>query len=65
VFVQFVVGSDGVIRNAKTVGKHIGYGLEEESIRVVSAMPKWVAGSQEGKKVSVEFNLPIRYQLEM
>lgn len=63
VFVQFIVGSDGEIRNVKTVGKHKGYGLEEESIRVVQAMPKWNAGAQAGKKVSVEFNLPIRYQI--
>ncbi|WP_343674655.1 M56 family metallopeptidase [Chitinophaga sp.] len=65
VIVQFVVGSDGVIHDVKTVGKQHGYGLEEESIRVVTEMPKWVAGSNGGKKVSVMFNLPIRYQVEL
>ncbi|SFW60331.1 M56 family metallopeptidase [Chitinophaga sancti] len=64
VFVQFVVGADGVIRDVRTVGKKLGHGLEEESIRVVQAMPRWNAGSQQGKKVSVEFNLPIRFQLD-
>ncbi|WPV66802.1 M56 family metallopeptidase [Chitinophaga sp. LS1] len=65
VFVQFVVGADGMIHDVKTVGKQHGYGLEEESIRVVKAMPKWEPGSQEGKKVSVMFNLPIRYEVEI
>lgn len=64
VFVQFIVGADGAIRDVKTVGKFLGHGLEEESIRVVNAMPKWMAGSQAGKQVSVLFYLPIRYQLE-
>jgi TonB family protein len=65
VFVQFLVGADGGISDVKTVGKHFGHGLEEESIRVVKTMPKWDAGSQDGKKVSVMFNLPIRYQVEI
>lgn len=65
VFVQFVVGADGGIRDAKTVGKHLGHGLEEESLRVVNEMPEWIAGSQGGKKVNVMFYLPIKYQLEM
>lgn len=65
VFVQFVVGADGSIRDVKTVGNQLGHGLEEESLRVVKTMPKWDAGSQGGKKVSVMFNLPIRYQLEI
>lgn len=65
VFVQFIVGADGGIRDVKTVGNKLGHGLEEESIRVVKTMPKWDAGSQGGKKVNVMFNLPIRYQLEI
>jgi TonB family protein len=64
VFVQFVVKSDGKISDVKTVGKVKGNGLEEEAIRVVKSMPSWVPGEQEGQKVSVQFNLPIRYTLE-
>ncbi len=64
VFVQFVVKADGSIADTKTVGKVIGDGLEEESIRVVEAMPKWTPGKQDGKFVSVAFNLPIRYELQ-
>ncbi|SEV93825.1 outer membrane transport energization protein TonB [Chitinophaga sp. YR573] len=63
VFVNFVVAADGSIQRVKTVGPTKGYGFEDESIRVVKAMPNWIPGTQEGKLVAVEFNLPIRYQV--
>jgi protein TonB len=46
VFVQFVVDSEGNIKDVKTVGAAKGGGLEEEAIRVVKIMPKWKAGKQ-------------------
>jgi len=64
VFVKFVVNSEGKISQVSTTGAVLGNGLEEESMRVVSAMPDWLPGQQEGKKVSVEFHLPIRYVLQ-
>lgn len=64
VFVQFVVDSDGNIKDVKTVGAAKGGGLEEEAIRVVKIMPKWKAGKQNGRQVSVQFNLPIRFTLQ-
>ncbi|HEY9258965.1 M56 family metallopeptidase [Chitinophaga sp.] len=64
VFVQFIVDKDGSIKQAKTVGAKKGGGLEEEAIRVVSSMPKWTPGKQSGKSVAVQFNLPIRFELD-
>lgn len=64
VFVQFVVDSEGNIKDVKTVGAAKGGGLEEEAIRVVKIMPKWKAGKQNGRQVSVQFNLPIRFTLQ-
>lgn len=61
VFVNFVVTTEGYIRDAKPVGPVKGGGLEEEAIRVVAAMPRWKGGKQNGKPVSVQFNLPIRF----
>ena len=63
VFVNFVVDPEGNITQVKTVGSAKGDGLEEESIRVVSKMPKWNPGKQNGKAVYVAFNLPIKYAL--
>lgn len=63
VYVAFVVKKNGLISNIKLL-RGIGGGCDEESIRVVSAMPKWIPGKQRGKKVDVQFNLPIRFILE-
>jgi TonB family protein len=63
VIVQFVVEKDGSISNVKTVGAVLGFGLEEEAMRVVKRMPKWTPGEQRGKKVRMRFHLPIRFEL--
>jgi len=62
VFVNFTVEEDGSITNAKLL-RGIGGGCDEESIRVVEAMPKWIPGEHEGKKVRVSFNVPIKFVL--
>lgn len=64
VIVNFVVQNDGTISDVKTTGARKGGGLEEESIRVVSQMPKWNPGKQDGQLVNVAFTLPIRYTLQ-
>ncbi|MDX2072472.1 MAG: TonB family protein, partial [Haliscomenobacter sp.] len=63
VVVQYVIEKDGSITNAKVV-KGIGAGCDEEALRVVNAMPKWIAGKQRGQAVAVQFNLPIRFKLD-
>lgn len=64
VFVSFVVDSEGQIKDVKTVGATKGGGLEDEAMRVVKKMPKWKPGKQNGRQVSVQFNLPIRFTLQ-
>ena len=63
VFVQFVVTDEGKVAAVKTVGAPKGAGLEEEAIRVVKSMPNWNPGTQNGRNVNVQFNLPIRFTL--
>ena len=62
--VQFAVDEQGNISNVKTIGNKIGYGLEEEAIKVVSKMPQWTAGQVKGKNVKTWRILPITYKLE-
>jgi TonB family protein len=64
VFVQFIVRSNGSVSDVVTVGAPHGAGLEEEAVRVVSAMPDWEPGRQKGKKVNVQFNLPLQFTLK-
>lgn len=63
VVLTFVVGSDGKITQIEQVGKKLGWGCDEEAIRVVKNMPNWTPGKQNGKAVTVKFTLPIRFQL--
>jgi hypothetical protein len=44
--------------------KGVGSGCDEEAVRVVSLMPKWMPGTNEGKPVDVSFNLPIKFALD-
>lgn len=64
VVVQFIVNKDGSLGEIKTIGPKKGDGLEEEAIRSVKAMPRWEPGSQDGQPVTVQYTLPIRFQLE-
>ena len=62
VYVTFVVNKRGEVVNPKIL-RGIGGGCDKEAIRVVEAMPKWTAGRQRGKRVSVQFTLPVKYEL--
>jgi len=62
VFVTFVVDRDGNVTNPQVM-KGIGGGCDEEALRVIKSMPKWSAGEQNGKKVLVKINVPIRFVL--
>ena len=63
VVVQFVVGSDGSICNAKVIRSIDPY-LDKEALRVVSVMPRWKPGMQKGKPVRVQYTMPLMFRLE-
>jgi periplasmic protein TonB len=63
VYVTFVVERDGSVTDVRVL-RGIGGGCDEEAIRVVSNMPKWVPGRQRNKPVRVQFNLPVRFTLQ-
>lgn len=63
-YITFVVGDDGVVRDTK-VARSSGFTiLDDEALRVVSAMPKWKPGMQKGKAVNVSFTVPINFALQ-
>ena len=62
VFVTFVVEKDGNITDVRIL-RGIGGGCDEEAVRVIKNMPKWVPGKQRGKPVRVQFNMPILFKL--
>ncbi|WP_162795908.1 energy transducer TonB [Pedobacter nanyangensis] len=62
VFVSFVVEKDGSINDIK-IDRPLGYGTDEEAIRVLKLSPKWNPGTQNGKAVRVKYSLPIKFSL--
>jgi len=62
--VQFGVDENGKISDVTTVGQRIGYGLEEEAVRVVSNMAKWTPGQVNGRTVKTRMVIPITYRIE-
>ncbi|MDJ1503133.1 energy transducer TonB [Xanthocytophaga agilis] len=62
VFGTFIVGEDGTIRDIE-ITQGIGYGCDEEVIRVIKLMPKWIPGMQGGKTVAVRYVLPINFSI--
>ena len=63
VYINFVVEIDGSI-TAVNVLRPIGGGCEEEAMRVVENMPKWIPGKQRDIPVRVSFNLPVKFTLQ-
>jgi protein TonB len=67
VVVKFVVDKDGSISDPQVV-RDIGAGCGDEALRVVKSMNKenikWIPGKQRGRPVRVQFNLPVKFQLQ-
>ncbi len=63
VVIQFVIGKDGKVADAKVVrGKDPL--LDKEALRVVNSMPVWKPGKQGGKAVRVAYTLPVKFKLQ-
>ena len=62
VIVKFLVDENGSITNP-VILRSADPDMDAEALRVVSNMPKWEPGQQNGKKSALYFNLPISFQL--
>ena len=62
VVVRFIVQKDGSIRNIEVL-RSLDKSLDQEAVRVIQLMPKWIPGKQNGKPVDVYFILPIVFKL--
>lgn len=61
-YVRFVVSASGNISNVKVLkGVPDCPECDREAIRVVKAMPNWIPAENNGKKVNMFYNLPIRF----
>ena len=63
VICTFVVERDGSITDVR-IAKSVDPSLDKEAVRVVSSMPKWIPGKQDGKPVRVEYTFPVTFRLQ-
>lgn len=63
VYLQFVVEADGNIAEV-TVLRSVFEHLDQEAIRVIKTMPKWLPGKQNGKSVRVLYTIPIKFDIQ-
>jgi Ca-activated chloride channel family protein len=60
VIVQFTVNTDGSLSDIKVI-RSLGFGCDEEVIRLIEAMPSWMPGKQRGKAVKTTMILPVNF----
>lgn len=63
VVVQFVVEKDGSVSQVKVV-RGVDPSLDKEAQRVISSMPKWIPGKQNGVSVRSRFTVPVTFRLQ-
>lgn len=62
VVAEFVVDKTGMVTDPR-IKQGIGFGCDEEALRLVKAMPAWSPGMQNGQPVAVRMKLPIVFQI--
>lgn len=63
VICTFVVERDGRVTDVHVV-KSVDPSLDKEAVRVVSSMPNWIPGKQNGSAVRVKYTLPVTFRLQ-
>lgn len=64
VYIQFVVSkSDGHLDNPQVI-KGVSTAIDKEALRIISLMPKWIVGKQNGKAVNCRYVLPMKFKLD-
>ena len=62
VIVQFKIAKDGTVKDPKVI-KGLAPEFDEEALRLVRGMPKWIPGKIAGKVVETTYTVPVRFML--
>ncbi len=62
VYVKFIVDEYGNISNPIVV-RSVGGGCDEEAVRIISLMPQWKPGAENGKPAAVWYTLPVKFTI--
>jgi TonB family protein len=59
--VTFNIAIDGMVKDAK-ISKSLGHGCDEEVLRLLGMMPKWVAGTENGAAKEMQTYLEVKFK---
>ena len=62
IIVTFVIERDGSVTDIK-IDKGLGYGLDQEVLRVMRSMPKWTPAKLNGEFVRYRMRMPVTFKL--
>lgn len=62
VIAKFIVNLDGSLSNIQ-ITREVGKFCDKEVIRLISSMPKWIPGRQQGIPVKVWYTLPVSFNM--
>ncbi len=63
VYVSFIVNKNGNVVDAK-IARGVAPSIDNEALRVVRSLPKWIPGKQSGEAVNVSYTVPINFVLQ-
>jgi TonB family protein len=63
VYVTFTIEKDGSLTDIKIEGRKLGYGTDEEAVRVLKLSKPWNPGVLDDKPVRVKYNIPIKFAM--
>ena len=63
VYIRFIIMENGEVMNPKVI-RSLDIDLDEESLRVIKLMPKWIPAIKNGKSVRSYFTLPIMFKIQ-
>ena len=62
IWIQFIVDENGNISDLRPITSY-GHGMENEVMRIISKVPKWVPAVQNGRKVRAYLQQPVTFQI--
>ncbi|MBK6949548.1 MAG: energy transducer TonB [Haliscomenobacter sp.] len=60
VVVQFVIDTTGDVADIRTV-ESVREDIDQEAMRLISLLKGWTPGTMDGKKVRVQYQLPLNF----
>lgn len=63
IILRFVITESGFVSDVEVI-RSFGKDCDNEAVRVVEKLPKWIPGEHNGQKVAVYYTLPIAFKME-